>query len=244
MFNRFGLFSIVFLACLVVAGAAKAQEAADLTRIFDAYNVAAKAGDVKKMLSMRTAEQHKEISKEIVKKKEREYFLLIGRAQVPESYEVQHVSRVDNGQGANLYLLVQFPAMREIDRPRTRMEEMVSFKKEKDEWKIDSAMPLGDPDKVKRPKDLTYDPKEANTDVSGKIGGRIVKTEFFPTYTLVILRVMDEEDAVFLPAKEELQRAGMPLEDLDPWKIHEFSGYPHRSDKQKFFATGGKLIEQ
>jgi hypothetical protein len=196
------------------------------------------------MLSLRTIEQQKDINKEIVKKQDRDYFLLLARAQIPESYEVEHVTWSGNGQSAILYLLGQFPAMREIDRPRTRMEEMISFKKEDGKWKIHTALPLGDPDKVKHPGDLTYAPEDADRDVSGNIGGRIVKTEFYPGYTLVLVRVLDEENAVFLPAKEVLQRAGVPLEDLEPWKIQEFSGHPHKSDKQKFFATGGKLIEE
>ncbi len=244
MFNRFSFFSIVLLACLAIAGAVKAQDAAELTRTFNEYNSAAKVGELKKMLSLRTIEQQKEINKEIAKKEDRAYFLLLARAQTPESYEVEHVASGKDGQSATLYLLGQFPAMREIERPRTRMEEMISFKKENGKWKIHSALPLGDPDKVKHPKDLNYDPEGADMDVSGDIGGRIVKTEFYPGYTLVLVRVMDEENAVFLPAKEVLQHAGVPLEDLEPWKIQEFSGHPHKSDKQKFFATGGKLIEE
>jgi hypothetical protein len=244
MFNRLSFFSIVLLSCFAVASIAMAQDAAELTRTFDEYNSVAKVGEVKKMLSLRTVEQQKDINREIVKKEDRDYFLLISRAQIPESYAVQHVAWSGNGQGATLYLLSQFPAMREIDRPRTRVEEMISFKKEDGNWKIHSILPLGDPDKVKHPKDLNYDPRDADKNVSGEIGGRIVKTEFYPEYTLVLVRVMDEENAVFLPAKEVLLQAGVPLEDLEPWKIQEFSGHPHKSDKQKFFATSGKLVEE
>ena len=80
--------------------------------------------------------------------------------------------------------------------------------------------------------------------VSGEIGSRIVKTEFHPDHTLVVVRVMDEENADFLPSKDVLQRSGLPLEELDPWNIYEFTGHPHKSDKQKFFGTGGKLVEK
>jgi hypothetical protein len=78
---------------------------------------------------------------------------------------------------------------------------------------------------------------------TGQIAGRIVKTEFKPDSTLVLLRVLDEENAVFLPKKEVLEKAGVPLSDLEPWKRQEFEGHPHQSDKLKFFATGGKLLE-
>lgn len=235
---------IGLLASVVIAVVAYAQDAAELTRTFDAYNAAAKAGNVEKMLSLFTAKQRKDIRKEIVKKEERDYFLLIWQAQIPESYEVQHVTWAKNRQGATLYLLVQLPAMPVLERPRMRMEEAIFFKKENSKWKIDSILPIGDPDNIKRPKDLTYDPDDANLESRGAISGRIIKTEFKPDYTLVILRVMDEECAIFLPAKEVLEKAGVPLDEFSPWNIHEFQGYPHKSDKLKFFATEGRLIEE
>jgi hypothetical protein len=242
MLSRWGLLVIGLLLSVVVVSLASAQDAAELGRIFDAYNVGAKAGDVDKMLSLRTAERQKEIRSQIAKKEDRQYFLLIARAQIPASYQIEHVSWAKSQQKATLYLLGQFAAMPEIQRPRLRMEEMVSFKKENGAWKIDSALPLGDPDKVKRPKDLTHDPKNANLKATGQIAGRIVKTEFKPGYTLVLLRVMDEENAIFLPSKEVLEKAGVPLKELDPWNLHQFSGHPHKSDKLKFFATSGKQL--
>ncbi|MGP8050624.1 MAG: hypothetical protein ACLPYB_08425 [Desulfobaccales bacterium] len=196
------------------------------------------------MLSLSTTERQKGISEQIKGKKDRAYFLLISRAQVPESYQIQHVSRAQSGQSVTLYLLGQFSAMPEMQRPRLRMEELISFKKENGAWKIDKALPLGDPDKIQRPRDLTYDPQEANLNATGEIAGRIVKTEFKPGYTLVLLRVLDEEHAVFLPAKEVIEKAGMRRESLDPWNLYQFSGHPHKGDTLKFFATSGKPIEE
>lgn len=244
MLARLGFLLIGLLLSVVVINVAGAQDAVELGRIFDAYNVAAKAGDVDKMLSLRTVEQQKEIRGQITKKEDRGYFLLLARAQIPESYQTEHVSWAKNGKSATLYLLGQFPAMPEVKRPRLKMEELLSFKKENGQWKLDSALPLGDPDKVKRPKDLTRDPKDANMNVTGEIAGRIVKTEFKPDYTLVLLRVLDEEHAVFLPAKAVLEKAGVPLTDLEPWQLHEFKGYPHKNDKLKFFATSGQPMKE
>ncbi len=243
MLAKLGFLLIGLWLSVVIINVAGAQDAADLGRIFDAYNAAAKAGDVEKMLSLRTAESQKEIRAQIVKKEDRNLFLLLGRAQIPESYQIEHVSWAKDGKGATLYVLGQFAAMAEVQRPRTRLEESISFKKENG-WKIELTRPLGDPDKVKRPKDLTYDPKDAKLETHGEIAGRIVKTEFKPGYTLVILRVLDEENAVFLPAKDELLKESMPLADLDPWKLFEFSGHPHKTDKLKFFATGGKPMKE
>lgn len=244
MLPRLGFLLIGLWLSMAVINAAGGQDASELGRIFDAYNVAAKAGDVDKMLSLRTAAQQKEIRGQIGQKKDRDYFLLLARAQTPESYQVEHVSWAKSGKSATLYLLGQFPAMSQIERPRLKMEEFIVFKKENGTWKFDSALPLGDPDKVKRPKDLTRDPKDANLNATGEIAGRIVKTEYKPDYTLVLVRVMDEENAVFLPAKAVLEKAGVPLAELEPWQLYEFKGHPHKTDKLKFFATSGHLMKE
>ncbi|MHB8067581.1 MAG: hypothetical protein ACYDIC_06735 [Desulfobaccales bacterium] len=243
MLQRSVSLVVGLLLSLLAVNPAPAQDGAELGRIFDAYNAGAKAGDVDKMLSLRTTKMDQEIRGQIVKKEDRKFFVAMGRAQIPESYQIQHVSWGKDRQSASLYLLAQYAALPEMERPRTRMEGLITFKKEKGAWKIDSILALGDPDKVKRPKDMTYDPKDTNLNATGEIAGRIVKTDFKPGYTLVILRVMDEENAVFLPPKEVLEKSGVPLADLDPWKMQKFGGHPHKSDKLKFFATRGEPME-
>ena len=98
MWPRLGFLVIGLLLSVALINPAGAQDAAELGRIFDAYNVAAKAGDVDKMLALRTAEQQKEIRGQIGKKEDRNYFLLLGRAQIPESYQIEHVSWAKSGQ--------------------------------------------------------------------------------------------------------------------------------------------------
>jgi hypothetical protein len=244
MLLRLGFLSIGLLLSLLVITAAGAQDQAALGRVFAAYNLAAKAGDVDKMLSLRTSQQQQDIRRQIGKKEDREAFIFLARAQIPESYQIEHVSWAKNGKSATLYMLGQFPAMPEMKRPRLRMEESLTFKKENGQWKFDVALPLGEPGKIKRPKDLTYNPQDAKSNTFGEVAGRIIKTEYKPGYTLVLLRVLDEENAVFLPAKEVLIKAGVPLADLEPWKFQEFKGHPHKTDKLKFFATSGKLLQE
>jgi hypothetical protein len=123
MLAKLGSLLIGLLLSVVIINVAGAQDAADLGRIFDAYNAAAKAGDVEKMLSLRTAESQKEIRAQIIKKEDRNMFLLLGRAQIPESYQLEHVSWAKDGKSATLYVLGQFAAMAEVQRPRMRMEE-------------------------------------------------------------------------------------------------------------------------
>jgi hypothetical protein len=135
--------------------------------------------------------------------------------------------------------------MKEIQRSKkTVMEVVVSFRKEKGKWKMGHLTPLADPGRIKRPKDLAYNEKDADTDVtSASVAGRIVKLEFKPDHTLALVRVMEEEIAVFLPPRATLEKAGVDFDDLAPWKMREFTGFPHKKDKLKFFATGDKPME-
>jgi hypothetical protein len=138
---------------------------------------------------------------------------------------------------------MQFDTMKEIERERSRIECEIHFKKEGEQWKLESLLFLSKPDKINRPSDLTYNPDDADLDKEGNIGGRIIKTEFNPGYTLVMIRVMDEEDAVFLPAKEDLLKEGIQLKELVPWNVYEFSGHPHKTNKLKFFAVSGNPVK-
>jgi len=243
MLRRLIFLTAWVFICWAAVNASNAQESGELSRLFDAYNAAAKAGNLDKMLALCTSERQQEIRAQTKKKEERGSFLSSARSQVPESYQVQHVASQKDSQTAKLFLLAQLPAASEVKHGGMRMEEAISFKKEKGEWRISSVLPLGDPDTVAHPKDLRCDPGEADLSVSREIEGRIVKTDFNLEYTLVLLRAKDEEYAVFLPDKEVLQKAGMQLHELDPWKMHKFVNHPHKTDKLKFFATGRRLIE-
>ncbi|MBM4055414.1 MAG: hypothetical protein FJ264_12275 [Planctomycetes bacterium] len=244
---QLSLLCVIPVVFAVVNGVAAEDNEKCLTQVFDAYNELARAGDVDKMLALRTSEMQNEIRSQIKSKDDRDYFVQIGRAQSPESYEVQHVAWTNSGKGAELYLLLQLPVMKEIERPRVRAEAMITFKEEEGGgggWKMDNILLLGDPDKIKRPKDLSYNEEDADTAVtSAEVAGRIVKLEFKPNHTLIMVRVMDEEIAVFLPSKEVLENAGVNFDDLSPWKMRIFTGYPHKTDNLKFFATGDSPME-
>jgi hypothetical protein len=215
------------------------QESA-LRKIYDSYNASIREGSYDKLISFYTKNVQKEITSQVKTKTEREGFLKMCKIQVPESYEIIHV---ETGKDSIiLHTIMQFSEMKEIQRERSRIECDIQFKQENEQWKLESLLFLSDPDKIIHPKDLSFNPDDADLDKDGDIGGRIVRTDFKPGYTLVIIRVMDEENAVFLKSKEELLKQGISLKELEPWKIYEFSGHPHKSDKLKFFATSGKLV--
>ncbi len=228
----------VTLLALLAAAAAPAQEVTDLTRVFDAYNAAALASDLPKMLARR-----EQMEAAMEKAEDRDSLIASTQGQVPDSYQVIHVRWNEKQDSATLYLLSNFSEMPKIQRPKLRMEESVSFGKEDGIWKLRSTRLLGDADNVNRVTEVAYSMAEANTEAQGKVGGRVVKTEYKDDHTLVVLRFMGEEVAVFLPPKALLLESNTQLDMFEPWNVHQFSGYPHKTDKRRFFATGGRLAQ-
>jgi len=208
--------------------------------IYDSFNKAVQEGVFEKIISFYTTDVQKEITSQVKSKKERKQFLAMGKLQIPESYEILHMEAGKDSDSYVLNTIMQFSASKEIKRERSRAECEIHYKKENNKWKLESIWFLSDPDKIVRPHDFTYNPDDADIDKEGDIGGRIVRTEFNPGYTLVIIRVLDEENAVFFKSKEDLLKEGISLKELEPWKVYEFSGHPHKTDKLKFFATSGK----
>jgi hypothetical protein len=213
-----------------------------LREIYNSYNKAILEGSFDKIISFLTSDVQKDINTQVKTKKEKKQFLYSAKIQVPESYEILHSGSDKDSMSVTLHTIMQFAPLKEIQRERSRIECDIIFKNENSNWKLGSLLFLSDPDKIVHPSDLTYNPEDADLDKEGDIGGRIVKTEFNPGYTLVIIRVLDEENAVFLKSKSELLKDGVSLKELEPWNIYEFTGHPHKSDKLKFFATGGKPV--
>jgi hypothetical protein len=66
------------------------------------------------------------------------------------------------------------------------------------------------------------------------MGGPIVRVDFQPDHTLVVIRVVDEENCALLrDNKEGLLKHGLAADKLVPYAIVEIEGSPHRTDKQK-----------
>ena len=210
--------------------------------LYDSYLTAAKEGNMDKIISFYTKDVQKEMKGHLKSKADRKDFFSFYKSQLPESYEIVHMSYGADSQTVILNAIMQFDAMKEIQRERMRAESEIHFKKENDQWKLEEVMFLMDPDKITRPYDLTYKPEDADLDKEGNVGGRIISVDFKPGYTVVIIRVLDEEDAVFLPGEEELVKNGMSVKELVPWNVFEFLGHPHKTDKLKFFATSGNPV--
>src|SRR6185312_2620240 len=110
----------------------------------------------------------------------------------------------------------------------------LTFVKQGGAWKFDDQTFGMDPAKITPCKNDRNEPADAydqNRTVS--MGGPIARVDFQPDHTLIVVRVMDEENCAFLAARDELQKHGLDPANLVPYAIVEIEGSPHRSDKQK-----------
>ena len=232
-------FSLIIVFSPFISGQITQEE---LKGIYDSSSSAVKEGNFEKILLYSSENSRNDIISNSKTKEEKEDLLKIGKMQIPESYEILHMQIGRDSLTAILQTIMQFDANKEYGRERARLECEIHFKKENGKWKLDSILYLTDPDQIKRPDDLTYNPGDADMEKESEIGGRIISIDFKKDYSVVILRVIDEEDAVFLPSKDKLEVLGISLDDLIPWNIFEFNGHPHKTDKLKFFAVNGNLV--
>ena len=114
----------------------------------------------------------------------------------------------------------------------------IRFKKEKT-WKIDMVVYGIPPDQIQKSADENNDP-ESSYDMNKEtsLGGKIVRVSFEPNYTLVVIRVVDEDQLAFLPSREVLEKDGFETSSLKPGRVAEASGHPHKTNKFKTLATG------
>ena len=102
-----------------------------------------------------------------------------------------------------------------------------------------------DPSKITACKDDRNEPMEAyDPDKEVSLGGPIVRVDFQPDYTLVVVRVMDEENCAFLPNREEIARHGLDPAKLVPYAIVDMTASPHRTNKQKVLIERIKVIDE
>jgi len=247
---RFLALLLLFLAGPVAGTAAAADDPAlqqRLVKLFEAHNAAMRAGKIAEAVAMKTADLRGQIEAELKRAKgeEREMTLAMLRHTAPDSFEVQHFEAPSADEAA-LYIVGTKVAPPEAgaDAGKTFRAEMeIGFAREKGTWKVGSILLLADPDKVKRPADFAFEPVENYDEESDvEFGGRIVRVAEADDHTLVVLRILDEENAVYLPSRRLLEEAGFDVDLLKPYVVVEASGYKHRRNPLKLWATGLSIV--
>ena len=235
---------LMVLAVLIMATTSFAAEPSsdDLTKIYDKYNEAAKAGNLDALLSLRTDAAKKVIVSEYKTAEEKERLFSMLKAMVPMDYTVEHVERAP--KGADMYIVARYKSPDPAMAGKIGHQEIVvMFDKEAGQMKIDDFLFRSNPNTIARSADTTFEP-EGSYDLgkTTSIGGRVVSVDFARKYTLVVVRITGEEDLVFLPPKNQLKKAaGVDAASLVPWVLFAAEGHPHKQSKFKVLATSASV---
>jgi hypothetical protein len=190
--------------------------------------------------------------KEMNTAKSRHEFLAMAKLMIPDKLEVLHTTINAVGDKARLVTVASktVPPRRQIPGgppPGTtiRSELTLSFAQQGDGWKLDDLLYGMDPSEVVACKDDRNEPMEAyDPDKDVSIGGPIVRVDFQPDYTLVVIRVVDEENCAYLPSRDEIARHGIDPAKLIPYAIVEAKASPHRTNKQKGLIENLTILDE
>jgi hypothetical protein len=215
------------------------QTMQDFTRIYDSYLAAVKKGTFREVSALFS----QELKKELKAADDQQEYMRIAKLMAPASYEPIFLTMTDGGQKAEVQVVATTNVPKEIQKmrnlpPTQRLELILNFVKEGGQWKWAGPTILGDPDKRARPKDLKMglrsDYKEGS---NTQMGGQILRLEKQAAGTVYVVRVLDEEIAVFVPA------AGVSSEFV-PGSVLALRGAEHKSDKLKFWADEASLHQR
>jgi len=212
-----------------------------LLAIYDSYNRAIAAGKWPDALALRSDQMRERAKKEMKTAKQQREMLEMAKAMVPDSLEVLHATINRAGTEAQIMTVAAKTIPKGMKMPGGPAPGTVvhsgltlEFVKQGGGWRFDNQTFGADPSKITACKDASNEPESAyDTGKDVSMGGPIVRVDFQPDYTMIVVRVVDEENCAFLPSREVLAKHGLPPEQLVPYAIVEIDGSPHRTDKQK-----------
>jgi hypothetical protein len=243
---------------LLLGNAAQAGTALDpalqqqLLDIFDRYNQAIAAGKVEEAMKLRSADSAALMRKDLAGQKQRKEFLAFAKETIPDKLDVQRARLLANGTKASILTIASktFKAGSKLPGappPGTvmRSELTLDFIKEAKGWTYDSQTFGMDPDKIKACPDEKFEPVEAyDQDKDVSLGGPLTRVVFKDDHTLLVLRVLDEENCAFLPSRDKLEKEGFNPDLLEKFAIVEIEAFPHKSDKQKVWVDNLRVVPE
>lgn len=243
------LFLAMALAIAAVAGSpARADDGlqAELSGVLERYYAALRAGDFDGWMAVSAASVREQLAAGFSSEEEKQAYLDWQKTSVPTRFEVQTLEAGDDGASAALHTVVSGkrpPDEEGGEWVEAQNEATFEFVKEADGWKIATVIYGADPAAIQRSADDSFEPIEAyDTDRYTNLGGRIVRAEFRNDHTLVVVRLLDEEEFIYLPSRQELLDMGFNPDLLVPNADVEVEGHPHRSDGFKVWATGLNVL--
>ncbi|MBS0639109.1 MAG: hypothetical protein JSS43_04505 [Proteobacteria bacterium] len=243
--------SLVFLAGPAAAAALDPALQSQLLVLYDRYNKAISAGNMKEAMALRTAATQAQFQAELKRSpKAQANLLAMARDMTPETVEPLRGSLSNDGKTATIVTLGSktVPANLKIkDGPKpgsvVKAEITLEFQKEGGGWKFANQTFGMDPSQIKVCTDETVEVITAyDQDRNLSFGGPIRRVDFKPDHTLLVIRVLDEENCAILPRRAELGKLGIKADALVPDTIVEMGGIPHKTDKQRAMVSSLRIL--
>lgn len=223
-----------------------------LLALYDSYNKAIAAGKLSDALALRSAAARAQAQKEMKTAKDRQEFLAMAKLMIPDTVEVRHATISAAGDKAQVLTVVSktFPPGKPIPNApppgsTAHSELTLSFARQGNAWTLDDLLYGPDPASIVACKDDRNEPMAAyDPDKDVSIGGPIVRVVFQPDYTLIVVRVMDEENCAFLPNRAEIASHGIDPARLVPYAIVDMTASPHRTNQQKVLIEHIRIVDE
>ena len=190
-------------------------------------------------LPLRSAPMAPDLQKRLLELYDRYNKTTQAKEAIPDHIEVLHASAARNGTKATLFTI----ASKKIPSGAIlRRELMIEFINQDGAWKLAQPTFGPDPGKIPSCQSESFYAIGAYEDSSNtSLGGLIMRVAFEPQYTLVIVRVVDENNCAYLPNREELPKLGVDPASLTPYATAEIDGRKHKSDPRKIWGDNIKV---
>jgi hypothetical protein len=234
--------ALVLIGFSVIHRAEAGDLQALLTQRLQGYYDAQKAGDIDKVLGFFGAEQKKMYGEEIGNDPDKRKMAADWmKKMAPKSFTVEKLAEDKAAGTASLHTVNEM-----LDDAGTlaHIETQTDFAKEKGAWVITGVVYGMNRDAIKRAANDNPGPDDSyDTETSLNIGGPIVRVAFEKDYTLIVIRVLDEEHDLFLPPKAKLKAMGVDPAKLTEGRIVSGDGSTSRNDEFKHKITALEIQE-
>ena len=260
MLPRFAGVALLSVALLASAGGAVASAGPldpavqqELLGLYDQYGKLIQAGKLAEAAQLRTSGSRAEILALGRKpKREQAEMLEMMRLMTPDQVTPIHSTGDADGKTATIVALASktVPANLNLQggpKPGTLThgEVTLQFEREAGAWKLLDQTLGPDPAAIVACHDEPVESEAAyDRSVNGNIGGQIRRVDFKPDHTVVVIRIVDEENCLILPPRDWLSAHAAHSDKLVPWALIEADGAPHRSDKQRFWADKWTVTDE
>ena len=177
-------------------------------------------------------------------KRERADELQMAQLMTPDGVSPVHANLSSDGKTATILVIASktWPAgLKFPNAPKpgtvTHGELTLQFEREGQTWTLADLIFGPDPATIKVCHDAPAETEaDYNRSANSSVGGQIRRVDFKADHTLVVIRIVDEEDCLILPPRERMAQRDLHPDQLVPFALIDLEGVPHRSDKQRFWA--------